>query len=156
MPIRTDYRKFYGSEWRTVWRPFLIERSGNRCENCGKPNGGYVLTLPGGVWYDERAQLWRAPSGELPHDLFVRLEEARVIRCRVQCGGAHMDHDPSHHSPENLRWWCRRCHLLYDGRLHAEHAKLTRSARKDSERGLISSLLRESDHPDQLHPNSPL
>ena len=39
---------------------------------------------------------------------------------------AHLDHDPTNNAPENLRALCQRCHLRYDAKIHAQHARETR------------------------------
>lgn len=52
----------------------------------------------------------------------------------VQCGCAHLNHDPSDNRDDNLAWLCRRCHLIHDKGQH----KQTRSARKDGARPLLT------------------
>jgi hypothetical protein len=36
MPIRREYRKYYGRVWREQTRPAILERAGYRCEECEK------------------------------------------------------------------------------------------------------------------------
>jgi hypothetical protein len=139
VPIRRELLGFYAGEWRTYWRPRLIERSGDKCESCGVPNGCTVLTMLNGLWYDVEGHAWRAPHGKLPHDLFMGIEKATMRWKRVRCGGAHLDHDPTHNTDENLRWWCGRCHLLYDMAAHRE----TRLTRKDAKRPLLADLINQ-------------
>jgi hypothetical protein len=43
---------------------------------------------------------------------------------------AHLNHDTQDSADENLLAMCQRCHLTYDARLHAEHARETRRNRK--------------------------
>lgn len=43
---------------------------------------------------------------------------------------AHLDHNPANCSDLNLMALCQRCHLRYDARLHAQHARETRQAKK--------------------------
>lgn len=52
---------------------------------------------------------------------------------RVQCGVAHLDHDPKNNADENLKYLCRACHLVHDQGQH----KQTRSKRKDAARPLL-------------------
>jgi hypothetical protein len=52
----------------------------------------------------------------------------------VQCGAAHLDHDPANNGDENVAWLCRRCHLAHDSGQHRE----TRCARKDAARPLLA------------------
>ena len=60
-------------------------------------------------------------------------EPARWARGRVILTVAHLDHDPQNCEPENLRAMCQRCHLRYDARLHAEHARETRRRKRGQE-----------------------
>jgi 5-methylcytosine-specific restriction endonuclease McrA len=39
---------------------------------------------------------------------------------------AHLNHDPSNCSDDNLKALCQRCHLRYDAKLHAMNASRTR------------------------------
>lgn len=39
---------------------------------------------------------------------------------------AHVDHQPEHNDPSNIRRWCNRCHLFHDRDHHAETAYMTR------------------------------
>jgi 5-methylcytosine-specific restriction endonuclease McrA len=55
----------------------------------------------------------------------------------IQCGCAHLNHDPSDNRDENLAWLCRACHLIHD-RLHH---KETRSIRKDAARPLLQEAV---------------
>jgi 5-methylcytosine-specific restriction endonuclease McrA len=41
---------------------------------------------------------------------------------------AHMDHNPANCVPENLKALCPRCHLTYDGKLHAQRGYMTKRA----------------------------
>lgn len=52
-----------------------------------------------------------------------------VTGSKVVLTTAHLDHDPTNCSPENLRAWCQRCHLTYDAAYHAANAARTRRAR---------------------------
>ncbi len=42
---------------------------------------------------------------------------------------AHLDHDPTHNDPSNLRAFCQRCHLRYDREHHAKTRRETRAAK---------------------------
>lgn len=37
MPIRPEFRKFYGWTWRTVTRPAALKRADYACERCRRP-----------------------------------------------------------------------------------------------------------------------
>jgi 5-methylcytosine-specific restriction endonuclease McrA len=54
---------------------------------------------------------------------------------------AHLDHNPQNCAPGNLRALCQACHLRYDAREHADHAKETR----DAKRGQMRLSLEEAD-----------
>lgn len=53
-----------------------------------------------------------------------------VTGSRVVLTVAHLDHDPGHCDPSNLRAWCQRCHTTYDGPHHARTRKRTRSLKR--------------------------
>jgi 5-methylcytosine-specific restriction endonuclease McrA len=84
-----DYRD-YPDNWRDIRRDILI-RAANRCE--GSPQ-----------YLNCRA------ADRQPHP---------VTGSKVVLTIAHLDHDTNNSDPANLRAWCQRCHLTYDGRHHA-------------------------------------
>jgi hypothetical protein len=49
---------------------------------------------------------------------------SRVILCT-----AHLDHRPENVSPENLRAWCQRCHLIDDLPYHLAQIRANRLSR---------------------------
>jgi len=51
---------------------------------------------------------------------------------RVVLTIAHLDHNLAHSDDENLRALCQKCHLTYDAKEHAEHAKATRKMKSGS------------------------
>jgi hypothetical protein len=104
MPIRKEFRKFYGKKWREEIRPKVQARAGDCCEQCGAENG--------------RLGKWR---------------DGRFYPAKIQCGAAHLDHNPENNADANLAWLCRYCHLKTDAGQHRE----TRSARKDRARPLL-------------------
>ena len=91
----------YPPDWKAISRS-IRQRAGECCE--GSP------AYPN----------CRARNGE-PHP---------VTGSRVVLTVAHLDHDPGHCDPANLRAWCQRCHLTYDARHHAATAKRSRSLKK--------------------------
>jgi len=107
MPIKPEFRKFYrGKAWETV-RQRIRERAGDRCERCGYANGTRGA-IRNGRWYP----------------------------ALIQCGCAHLDHDPTNNDDSNLAWLCRHCHLKHDAGQHRD----SRSARKDLARPLLQGL----------------
>lgn len=55
----------------------------------------------------------------------------------IQCGCAHLDHDPSNNADQNLAWLCRACHLHHDAAKHRD----TRQRRKDRARPLLQEAV---------------
>ena len=108
MPIRKEFRKFYrGQAWRQT-RERIRARAGDKCEQCGAANG-----------------------------LFGKWRNGRWYPALIQCGCAHLDHDPENNADKNLAWLCRFCHLRWDANQHRD----TRSARKDQARPLLQEAL---------------
>lgn len=97
MPIRPENRARYPADWPAISRA-ARERAGWRCE--GSP------AFPD----------CRAVNGE-PHP---------VTGSRVVLTVGHLDHQPEHCDPSNLRAWCQRCHLVYDADHHAQTRARTR------------------------------
>ena len=59
------------------------------------------------------------------HEQVLTRSPARSVVLTV----AHLDHDPGHNAPDNLRAMCQRCHNRYDMPRRRAHARLTRRAR---------------------------
>lgn len=97
-----DY-KLYPDNWQEI-RAKVRARSGNRCE--GSP-----------AYPDCAAENGKAHP---------------ITGSRVVLTVAHLDHNPQNNELSNLRDWCQRCHLTYDARIHAEHARATRARKKAS------------------------
>lgn len=129
MPVRKELRHFYGREWRTVTRPRILARAGNRCEDCKVPNGALVArvdALPGywfamdGTWHDDKGgYLHRGPT----------LGRYLVV---IKLGVAHLNRVPGDDRDENLRALCAHC--------HGEQSRQTRVTRKDAARPLLAEL----------------
>jgi hypothetical protein len=147
MPIRSDLKKFYqGAEWRAVRRS-ILERAGDRCEQCGKPNGrvvesrflkvwrvpfardGVLVPL---MWWRGAGWPWHSCGGnrQVPPRYYDRETFGRVVLTV-----AHLNHVAGDDRPENLKALCQWCHLNYD-RLHHHE---TRGTRKDGGRPLLTS-----------------
>jgi hypothetical protein len=145
LPIRAELRIHYGPEWRTIVRPRILLRAGNRCEFCGKPNSVWIETTTGtrwsehlrrrthfmywrrmtdGDWYTQRGR--RCPGRPAPAYIKSRL-------IKVVLGVMHLDHTPGNDSDDNLRASCQWCHLLYD----KEHHRESRETRKDEARPMF-------------------
>lgn len=103
MPIRPENRGRYPSDWKTVIRPRILARAGNRCE--GSP-----------AYPQCRAR------NHQPHP---------VTGSRVVLTIAHLNHTPEDCSDDNLRAWCQRCHLTYDRPHHAAQRLANKKPKED-------------------------
>lgn len=132
MPIRSELKHFYSREWRTVTRPRILARAGNRCEQCGVPNHAKVWRriLSGRTWWSRYATRWRDARGVLATPPRYPDSERRI---RIVLTIAHLNHTPGDDRDENLRALCQWCHLNLDQGHHRE----SRQARKDASRPLI-------------------
>jgi hypothetical protein len=151
MPINRELRQHYGKEWRTVTRPRILARAGDRCEFCRKPNHAIVEWFKiAGVMY------WRLPENLLqpakPHAMppapwIGETGQARPLVdppplrwIEVVITIAHLNHTPGDDRDENLAALCQYCHLKHD----REHHHESRARRKDAARPIIIESLRES------------
>lgn len=128
MPISAENRARYPKDWPQI-RARIQERAGNKCEQCGVPNGavggrnGYGAFIPAEPLPDggmPEPGLW-AMCDDGKDDFRLRL---RIIR--IVCTTAHLDHTPENCSDDNLRFWCQKCHLAYDHEHHQHNAAETR------------------------------
>jgi hypothetical protein len=121
-------RDKYPANWKDI-RSAILDRSGDRCEKCGAPNGVSVWRRKWGelnVWSEDRLVWHSAEDGHEVSGVSFKLQNVPSERCiRIMLTCAHLDHDPAHNDPSNLRAWCQRCHVLYD----AEHHRETRARR---------------------------
>jgi CubicO group peptidase (beta-lactamase class C family) len=145
MPIKKELRHFYGKHWRTVVRPRILARAGNRCERCHVPNGLIARRCAGGHWYDVRAvwvrggtrrdgilKTWRDEAGHP-----VAKPKGAVVRSvGIVLTVAHLNHQAGDDRDENLKALCQWCHLLHDRVHHHE----TRATRKDLARPILGGL----------------
>ena len=145
MPIRKEFKLFYGAAWRIV-RARILERAGHCCEQCGKPNHERVEThtgrsisilnhpgLPVMFWRAVSCS-WRDQWGSpvLPSRTFGWKTRTITVVLTV----AHLNHVAGDDRDENLKALCQWCHLNYDQSHHRE----TRSKRKDSKRALLAGV----------------
>ena len=100
MPIRPENKGLYPPDWKHI-RVRILARAKHRCE--GSP------AFP----------KCRAANHQ-PHP---------ETGSRVVLTIAHLDHDPTHNEPSNLRAWCQRCHVTFDAAHHASTAARTKKER---------------------------
>lgn len=126
MPI--DY-SVYPADWPAI-RQRILDRAGDRCEECGAPNGAKIRRR-----IMNTAEWRRYPSQEAWSP-----DWDRVIT--VVLTVSHQDHNPANCDPVNLKALCQRCHLAYDQNQHRRNASRTR-ARKKWDGGLFGDLYPE-------------
>lgn len=148
MPIRPELRHFYqGPQWKAA-RARIIERAGNKCEDCGVPNHKTVARACG--WWMIPPELWWfmpwKPDGAPGVEWFASNGKSRGKGdnfpreiCRmvhIVCAVTHVNGVPGDDRDDNLRFRCQWCHLRADESLH----KRTRSTRKDLARPIIAAV----------------
>ena len=135
MPIRPELRKFYGRVWRTVTRPRILKRAGDKCEQCGVPNHTEVKRV-GGCWL-EVTVCWKLGATQVwmtcTRAALESKPEGRIRKVRIVLTVAHLNHVSGDDRDENLKALCQWCHLNYD----LLHHKETRTNRKDAGRPLL-------------------
>ena len=138
MPIKPELRHFYAREWKSVIRPRILARAGDRCETCGAPNHKIVIRydrLPG-WWFDIKTGAAVRPDGTI--ETHVRGSEmpADYRLVRIVLTVAHLNHVSGDDRDENLKALCQGSHLRYDLGKHRQ----TRAIRKDLMRPLLAAM----------------
>jgi hypothetical protein len=127
MPIKRENKDRYPADWSTRIRPAILERTGNRCEECGVENysvgwrrtdGSFVLATVQPSSEDARRWIETHQIAHPPKLIIIILTIA------------HLDHTPENNDPANLRAWCQRCHNRYDQRHRQANAAKTRRAKQ--------------------------
>ncbi len=124
MPIGREAERLYpggslrSAEWLAI-RAAILGRAGGRCEcrgECGEAGHATDVAL--------------SPLASSADRCDARQYEPHPITgSRVVLTVAHLDHDPGHNAPSNLRAMCQRCHNRYDMPHRRANARLTRRAR---------------------------
>lgn len=120
MPMQ---RHRYPKDWPSIsW--CIRERDGNRCKWCGVANYD--------TGYRDGQGVWRSLSEEGAADALdvgrVGPELPHVIRIVLTV--AHLDHDTTNNSDENLATLCQRCHNRHDAAYRQGNAAATRRQRR--------------------------
>ena len=131
MPIKPENKARYPKDWKAI-RTRIVERAGNKCEQCAAPNGVMIARGVGrdaGLYHNaEVGGVYCAETGRFVDDRPA--SEFEATRCIVVVlTVAHLDHTPENCEPSNLRALCQRCHLRYDHEHHMENARATRRSR---------------------------
>ena len=124
-PIRPENRDRYPANWAEIRRA-ILERAGHVCEWCGKPNGERVWVTASGRWALAKPGLSPLKCKWLDHTGHPTTKPLCWNGTRVVLTIAHLDHQPEHNDPDNLRALCQRCHLRWD----ADHHRATRRRTK--------------------------
>jgi hypothetical protein len=134
MPIRAEFRRFYGREWREVVRPRILKRAQYSCEACWAPNN-YRVERVGGWWLNPMLGLWIRASAAGSPDVndARRFDPGERHSVWIVLTIAHLNHVAGDDGDDNLKALCQWCHLNYDKQHHAE----TRATRKDAARPLL-------------------
>ena len=112
MPIRPENKARYPKDWKIISRR-IRDRAGDKCEECGVPNG---------VYRNNRTNEWTRDLMQVEvWDLVDRDKTAKIVLTV-----AHLNHTPEDCRPENLKAMCQRCHLRYDHDHHQANAYQTR------------------------------
>jgi hypothetical protein len=133
MPIKPENLARYPDNWPEI-RAAILERAGNRCEQCCVANGDFIvrgIDTDAGTFqrFEGDGEVYDADDGHL---LGRR-------RASEYCGNrwtkivltiAHLDHTPENCDPSNLKALCQLHHLRYDAEHHRINAWKTRHARK--------------------------
>ncbi len=117
MPI--DYRQ-YAPNWKEISKR-IRERDGNRCLFCGVKNHHWIHRHK---VTDE--WVYHLDLQELSWEQQCAYNDYVLVVLTV----AHLDHDVSNNSDNNLAALCQKCHLNYDHEHHMANAKNTRARKK--------------------------
>jgi 5-methylcytosine-specific restriction endonuclease McrA len=100
-------------EWLAL-RDRVRARAADRCENCGVHN--YAV----GAWFGDAfiVSIDAAQRGD-------PITWGGITRpaIKIVCTTAHVDGELVDHSPDNLRFWCQRCHNRHDAPMRAAGRK---------------------------------
>ena len=128
-------KALYPANWPAISKA-IRERANHHCEECGVSNQALILrsTVDPSrfIVYDADRDchyLDGAPVrlSEIPDEF----EGDHYVRIVLTV--AHLDHNPANNDYANLKALCQRCHLRLDGHEHAQHAKVTRGAKRRAE-----------------------
>ena len=122
IPIKPENKGRYPKDWPEISKRIRHERAGNKCEQCGAPNGELIargVASDAGTYMLWDGDVFDSETGE--HLGRARGSEYNAKRLvKVVLTVAHLDHQPENCADDNLRALCQRCHLSYDKAHHAE------------------------------------
>lgn len=148
--------KHYPAYWRQFSEYIRFERAGNKCEQCGAPNGeiierGFISEVnkvP--IWFDGHGGTYHAETGDFLgtfHDYDLDLKRAVKIVLTV----AHLDFDGGIcqckktfgikcAKAKHVLALCQACHLRMDLPHHIKNRRNSLKTQKDAKRGLFEAL----------------
>lgn len=135
MPIKD--KSLYPKEWKEI-RQRILERDNHCCKTCKVQNGIHVFR---GTWEGEEvfqtadAKVYRTTDGEfLTENPWACIEpstgDPAQVAIKIVLTVAHLNHDPTDNSDENLAALCQYHHLKHDHQHHMKNAKETRNKKK--------------------------
>ena len=135
MPIKPENAARYPKNWKQL-RAAVLERAGNRCEQCDVRNYGLVQTVDGkrnyaygNLYYDDFQYTGSYAEAAFARDVLNYGDGAPFIVIVLTV--AHLEHDELETQDiSRLRAWCQKCHLAYDHEHHMRNAHETRRNRK--------------------------
>ena len=133
-----DYTR-YPKDWKAI-RAEVLERAGNKCEQCGVLNHdhvwrGTVDSLP--VYQTADCAIHSGIDGSMVDEsgldaLMESNPENKLTKIVLTI--SHTDHDITNNGAPgnrpNLKALCQRCHLRHDHHHHQANARQTRTKRK--------------------------
>lgn len=133
MPIKPENRARYPKDWKQI-RESILARAENRCEFCKVLNRTRIARGAGddfGTYMTDAADVFCHETGQ--HFGQCRMSDYDVLRMvDIVLTIAHLDHQPEHNDPSNLKALCQKCHLSYDAKHHAQTAATTRRDRANT------------------------
>lgn len=118
MPIKPENKERYPKDWPAI-RARILQRAGNRCEQCGIFNHAWGWRDKAGEFHYVRVRpLREAGYRRPPFELRTQRSETLHI-IAIVLTISHQDHVPENVAEGNLKALCQRCHLRYD-RIHAD------------------------------------
>ena len=120
--------KNYSPLWKSEIRPRILERANNKCEFCGVENHIAVFrgTINGKEVYQTIAgDVFDAENSEyLLSDFYAPIEAPKKRKAiKVVLTVAHLDHDTTNNTDDNLKALCQRCHNRYDMKQRVHNRK---------------------------------
>lgn len=117
----------HSDEWKAI-REQIRNRAGDRCEWCDVKNREMIQRSEcrsAYRYHGEGNAAFSSKDGSPTNPA-----RSWRIAIEVVCTVAHLDHDPTNNTLDNLRFLCQRCHLIYDTEHHAKNAAKTRRRQK--------------------------